>query len=196
MRQRRSRARLAESRMRDLTPKELIFIREYLQDGNATRSAIAAGYSAHTASVTGSKLLRKAKIGQELAKLRDKLCQKLEISAEKVLQGLAELAFYDPRKFFNPDGSLKRIVDLDDHTAPALCGMDVEKLFKHFGKGQAEEIGTISKVKLADRGINLERLGRHLKLFTDKLEVTDADKIVERLQAGRRRAAEERNARS
>lgn len=179
--------------MSDLTPKEQVFIREYLADGNATRAATVAGYSERTASVTGSKLLRKAKVAQELAKLQEKLCQKLEISAEKVLQGIAQLAFYDPRKFFNEDGSLKRIIDLPDDIAPALSGMDVERLYKHFGKGQAEEIGTISKVKLADRGLNLERLGRHLKLFTDKIEVSDTDKIIERLKQGRARVAKERS---
>ena len=158
--------------------------------GNATKSVIAAGYSAATAGVTGSKLLRKAKIAEELANLRKKLLSKLEITAEKVLEGLGELAFFDPRKMFNPDGSLKRVTDMDDATVHALAGMDVEKLFKHFGKGQAEEIGTITIVRLADRGLNLERLGRHFKLFTDKLEVNDAHEIVKKLQEGRKRVAD------
>lgn len=175
---------------KDLSPKEQLFIREFLSSGNATKSAIAAGYAAGSASVTGSKLLRKAKVSAELANLREKLLSKLELSAERVLQGLGELAFFDPRKMFNQDGSMKRITELDDATVHALSGMDVEKLFKHFGKGQAEEVGTITKVRLADRGLNLERLGRHFKLFTDKLEVTDAAGILARLKKGRERAAQ------
>lgn len=174
----------------DLTPKEQIFVREIIAHGNATKAAIAAGYSAATASVTGSKLLRKPKISAELAKLREKLLSKLEISAEKVLQGIAELAFFDPRKMFNPDGSMKKLTDMDEATVHALAGMDVEKLFKHFGKGQAEEVGTITKVRLTDRGLNLERLGRHLKLFTDKLEIAPAAEIIEALKEGRARVAQ------
>lgn len=173
----------------DLTPKEQIFVREFIAHGNGTRAAVAAGYSAATASVTGSKLLRKPKVAAELANLRQKLLSKLEISAARVLEGLAELAFFDPRKMFNLDGSMKKITDMDDATVHALSGMDVEKLFKHFGKGQAEEVGTITKVRLADRGLNLERLGRHFKLFTDKIEVNDADGIIARLRAGRARVA-------
>jgi phage terminase small subunit len=172
-----------------LTPKEEIFVREFLATGNATRSAIAAGYSPASAGVSGSKLLKKAKVATELANLRQKLLSKLEISAEKVLQGLAELAFFDPRKMFNEDGGMKRITELDEATVHALAGMDVEKLFKHFGKGQAEEVGTITKVRLADRGLNLERLGRHFKLFTDRLELHDAEGIIARLKAGRARVA-------
>lgn len=173
----------------DLSPKEQIFVREVLAHGNATKAAVAAGYSKATASVTGSKLLRKAKVSQELAKLQKTLLSKLEISAERVLQGLAELAFFDPRKMFNEDGSMKKVTELDDATVHALAGMDVEKLFKHFGKGQAEEIGTITKIRLCDRGLNLERLGRHFKLFTDKIEVNDAQAIVRKLQEGRGRVS-------
>jgi phage terminase small subunit len=173
----------------NLTPKEQVFVREFLAHGNATRAAETAGYSKATASASGSRLLRNVKVSAELAKLREKLLSKLEISAEKVLQGIAELAFFDPRKMFNPDGSMKKLTDMDEATVHALAGMDVEKLFKHFGKGQAEEVGTITKVRLTDRGLNLERLGRHLKLFTDKLEVHGADGVIERLRAGRARVA-------
>lgn len=173
----------------ELNPKELVFVREYVRDGNGTRAAIAAGYSKRTASVTASKLLKKGKVGEELAKVRGKLLAKLELSAERVLHGLAELAFFDPRKMFLPDGSMKKITEMDDETVHAMAGMDVEKLFKHFGKGQAEEVGTITKVRLADRGLNLERLGRHFKLFTDKMEVTDPAGIIAALREGRERVA-------
>jgi phage terminase small subunit len=173
----------------DLTLKEEVFCREYIKDENGTRAAKAAGYSAATASVTASKLLRKAKVQAELARLREKLLSKLEINVERVLQGIGELAFFDPRKMYNADGTFKKITEMDEATVHALAGMDVEKLFKHFGKGQAEEIGTLTKVRFADRGLNLERLGRHLKMFTDKLEVVDSQSIVSKLQQGRARVA-------
>jgi len=106
-----------------------------------------------------------------------------------VLQGIAELAFFDMRKFFTAGGNLIPIHDLDEQTARALKGCEVEKLFKHFGKGQAEESGTITKIRVADRLEALELLGRHLKLFTDKIEITDHQAIVDKLQQGRARVA-------
>jgi phage terminase small subunit len=183
------------AKKRDLTPKEQIFVREYLLDGNGTRAAIAAGYSSKTAAVTASKLLRKAKVAETLANLNQKRCETLEISAERVLQGIAQLAFYDNRKFFNEDGSLKRVIELSDDIAPALSGIEVEKLFKHFGKGQAEEIGTITKIKLADRGLNLERLGRHLKLFTERIEVEHSlsERFQKAMEEAEKRVSRRRN---
>lgn len=45
-----------------LANKQESFINEYLIDLNATQAAIRAGYSAKTAGITGSKLLKKANI--------------------------------------------------------------------------------------------------------------------------------------
>jgi phage terminase small subunit len=174
----------------NLSPKEAVFVREYLKDGNGTRAAIAAGYAAKSAAVSSSKLLKKAKVREELGALQGKLCDELEISAKRVLQGIAQLAFFDARKFYAEDGSLKRVQDLDEATCAALQGVDVQKLFKHYGKGSAEEIGTLTKIRFTDRGLNLERLGRYLKLFTDKLEVNNGDAIIQKLKEGRARVAE------
>jgi phage terminase small subunit len=45
--------------MANLTPKQRLFIQEYLIDKNASRAAIAAGYSKKTASFIGSENLKK-----------------------------------------------------------------------------------------------------------------------------------------
>ena len=47
--------------------------------------------------------------------------------------------------------------------------MEVEDLFDWNGEEKVQT-GFCRKIKFADKGANLERLGRHLKLFTDKVE--------------------------
>ena len=171
-----------------LSKKHQLFVAEYLVDNNGTKAYIRAGYSPGGAAQGASKLLTNPKIIAAIAEKTEKRLTKLEITADRVLNELAKLAFLDPRKLFNPDGSLKAVTELDDDSAAAISGMDIEKLYEHFSKGGAKNIGTVTKVKLLDKGINLERLGRHLKLFTDKVEITDADQLVKKLQAGRVRA--------
>jgi phage terminase small subunit len=150
------------------TAMQKLFIREYCLDLNATRAAIAAGYSEKGAAQAGARLLTNVKVSSEIAKLTQKTCAKLEISAEKVLQELARLAFLDPRKFYNENGGLKHVTELDDDTAACLAGMEVREI----GGDDEEKQPTVfcRKIKFADKGANLERLGRHLKLFTDKVE--------------------------
>ncbi len=152
-----------------LTPKQKLFIREYCRDLNATRAAIAAGYSKNGARVQAYRLLANANISAEIAELTAKTCTKLEISAEKVLQELARLAFLDPRKFYNENGGLKHVPELDGDTAACIAGMEVEDVYEGYGD-ERKKVGICRKIKFADKGANLERLGRHLKLFTDKVE--------------------------
>lgn len=167
-----------------------LFVAHYLADPerNATKAAIAAGYAEKSAHVTASRLLKNPKVQELLQAKTEKIAAKLDLSVEKVLEGLARLAFFDARKFWNEDGSLKNITELDEETAFALQGFDVEKLYEHFGKGKAAEKGTVTKIKIADRGINLERIGRYFKMFTDKVEHTGLEAFAEELQKARLRA--------
>ena len=48
--------------VKGLTKRQALFAAEYLTDLNATRSAIAAGYSKKGAEQTGSVLLRNPKV--------------------------------------------------------------------------------------------------------------------------------------
>lgn len=172
-----------------LSAKHERFVSEYLVDGNGLRAAIAAGYSSNGAGVAAHRLLSNVNVASEIANRSQKIANKLEISAEKTLQGIAELAFFDIRKLFAEDGSLKQMHELDPSEANAIAGIEVNDLYEHFGKGKSEKIGIIRKVKLADRGVNLERLGRHLKLFTDKIEVAVSEGVVDRLMSARKRVA-------
>lgn len=173
--------------MSKLSPKSALFVKHYRIDRNATKAAIAAGYSEKTAAQTGYKLLRKAQIKREIECLDAELAKELDLSAEWVLRRLMRRANFDVRKFYHDDGRLKEVKELDEETAFALQGIEVEKLYEHFSKGQAKATGTLTKVKFADRDRALELLGRHLKLFVDKIEVTGAEALVARLQAGRQR---------
>lgn len=152
-----------------LSIKERKFCAEYVIDENGTRSAIAAGYAPKSAAVAASRLLKKANIRAEIERLTTKVLDKLEITKERVLAEIAKLAFYDPRNLLEADGSMKQVKDLDDISAMAVAGLEVTELFEGSGD-EKHAYGLCKKIKLADKGQNLERLGRHLKLFTDKIE--------------------------
>lgn len=161
--------------------REAVFIREYVIDLNGKRAAIAAGYSEKTADVKASQLLAKVKVKERVAELTKAKCERLEISAEWVLGELRKLAGYDAGAIFDDDGALKPIKEWDASVRAALIGLDHEKLFEHFGGGQAKHVGTTRKIKLADKLRALELLGKYLKLFTDKVEVTGLEGLAERL---------------
>ena len=67
-----------------LTPKQILFINEYLIDFNATRSAIAAGYSKKTARKIGQENLTKPDIQEAIAKAIEERNKRTEINADWV----------------------------------------------------------------------------------------------------------------
>ena len=96
---------------------------------------------------------------------KDERITHLTCTSERILQELSRLAFLDPRKLFNRDGSLKPIHELDDDTKSSVAGVDHDTLYQYFGKGQRKEIGRTTKIKLAQRTHALELLGKYRKLF-------------------------------
>lgn len=173
---------------RGLNDKHKRFAIEYLKDLNATQAAIRAGYSKNSAASQGERLLRNAEIKALTQQKGKTIFQALDISVERVLNEIARLAFLDPRKFYDENGNLKGITQLDDDTAAALAGMEVEEAYEHFGKGQAKPTGILKKIKFADKSKNLEMLGRYHKLFTDKVEVTNLDALAEAIAKARSRS--------
>ena len=69
-----------------LTAKEERFCYQYVLHLNATKACILAGYSDKSACVTGSRLLRKAKVQERVKHLKDNLAETAEISALRVLK--------------------------------------------------------------------------------------------------------------
>ena len=165
-----------------LSPKEQLFVQFYHAEGetfkNATKSAIAAGFKAKSAASAGSRLLRKDKVRTAVDAYAAKICNSLEISAKRVLAEIAKLAFANPQDYYNSNGSPKEIHELTRDQAAALNTI----------KTNMTDECAVLEIKLHDKGQNLERLGRHLKLFTDKVEVTTSEGLAEAIEAARRRA--------
>lgn len=111
-----------------VTPKQQLFVREYLVDLNATQAAIRAGYSAKTARSIGSELLTNPDIAAAVQAAADKRSAKAEITAQAVLQNIQRIATR---------------AEADDDWQAALKGNEL--------------------------------LGKHLKLFTEKVEHTGAN---------------------
>ena len=66
--------------MANLTPKQKLFVFEYLIDQNATQAAARAGYSKKTAYSIGNELLKKPEIQAFLEKYRAERAEKCGIS--------------------------------------------------------------------------------------------------------------------
>lgn len=150
--------------MSGLSEKQKRFCSEYLIDLNGTQAAIRAGYSPKTAAEQASRLLSKVNVTNYLQTKKNKIETKLEINLERCLKELGRIAFTDLRKFYDEKGNLIPIHELDEDTAAAIAGMDIEELFENVF-GQRNQIGVVKKIKRWDKNKALEMLMKHLGGF-------------------------------
>lgn len=154
-----------------LNERQQRFAREYIVDCNASQAAIRSGYSVRNCKRVGYGLLQKPWVRAEIERLKKAQTQRLDITADAVLAQIARRAFFDTRKLVDEDGNLIPIHKLDDDTQAALDGFELStEVDKETGA-----LTVTSKIKLANRDAPLTLLARHLKLLTDKTEVTGRD---------------------
>jgi phage terminase small subunit len=166
----------------ELTPNPPEFLKEkiiteYLKDFNMRRVARVLGRDK-------SWMFRFLSQPEIIEECQARLA-KIEVTQERVREELFKLAFYSPTNFFDDAGNLVPLTELDDNTAMAITGLEVSEIFDGVGKDKIH-VGYVKKLKLADKGQNLERLGRYLKMFTDKIEHSgkiDGEKVDEELKS-------------
>ena len=152
-----------------LSNKQRMFIEEYLISFNATKAAIDAGYSENTACSIGSENLRKPHIAEAI----EKRIAERAMTADEVLQRLADMARGDMGNFL--DVTSIGIFTLDLDKAKELGLLHLVKKVKDRSVMSVDKSGMETEthtfeVELYDAQSALVHLGRHHKLFTDKVE--------------------------
>lgn len=149
------------------------FCQEYVKNERNGKRAYELVYGTKRDNVleaNASRLLSNVKIKDRVSELLTELTSKNLATPDRIIKEYARIAFLDIRKFFDSDGNLKKITDLDDDTAAAIAGMDVSALVKSGNKEEAiAEI--IKKIKSVDKKGALDSLAKINGMFVDKLEV-------------------------
>jgi phage terminase small subunit len=149
----------------ELTPKQQRFVEEYLITLNATQAALNAGYSPRSARQQGHENLTKPYIAAAIQQALQERSERTRVKSDRVVTELARLALYDPRDVveWGPDGiHVKDSAHLGEGEAQTVAHIRVT--FTRHGRAVA--------VRFADKLRALEILGRHLELFSGRVEVS------------------------
>lgn len=139
-----------------LTPKQQRFVDEYLIDLNATQAAIRAGYSEKTAQQTGSENLLKPVIADAVAKAQAKRSERTVVDQDYVIKTIVETIerCSQAKPVYDKSGEPVMVETPDGGLAP-VYKYDATNVLK-----------------------GAELLGRHLTMFTDKVDHTTNGKEI------------------
>jgi phage terminase small subunit len=155
--------------MTDLTPKQQLFVQEYLVDLNATAAYRRAGYEArgNSAEVNASRLLSKAKIFAAIQEAFRARVERTQITQDRVLLEYARLAFSDLREVasWNEHGmTWHGSAHLTDDAAAAIKDISMTRETRRDKNGDEITIVNIS-LKMHEKRGALHDVAKHLGMF-------------------------------
>ena len=137
--------------MGKLTDKQKRFVDEYLIDLNAGQAAIRAGYAPSGARQHACRLLAREDVKRMVSEAMKRQQARTELTADEVI------------------GDLRELRDICMGRKP----LKVMTIVKNAREGTAEPVeveGAMFEPAAANKA--LEMLGKHLQLFTDKVDMT------------------------
>lgn len=153
------------ARAHSFTPKQLLFIQEYLCDLNATQAAIRSGYSARNAGKIGPELLGQTRIALAIEAAMRRRAQSLEVSQQRVLQEAAIVAYSDHTHYVqDAEGNLALAPDAPRFATRAVAGVK-RKTRTTTTKDGTTIIEQDLDYRLWDKNSAIDKLMRHLRMF-------------------------------
>lgn len=163
-----------------LTELQKRFVDEFIIEPIATKAYIKAGYKAtgHAAEVNASKLLKKPAIQEYLAQRSKDRSKRTEITQDRVLQELAKIGFANIADYLKVDGTDYQ-AGTDSEGTPVMRRGKFVDIFESdtIDRTKLDAVAEIRQtkegiaIKLHDKVSALEKIGRHLGMFNDKLKI-------------------------
>ena len=149
-----------------ITEKQKTFCEEYLIDLNAKQAYIRAGYTPTNAEISASRLLTNVKVAEYIQYLMDERSRRTLVNADYVISNIKEIGERCMQKvpLTEFDAVKRRYMPVKDEEGRSVWQFDASNALR------AQEL-----------------LGKHLKLFTDKVEIELGDSLAEDIRKARER---------
>lgn len=131
------------------------FADEWLVCRNQAKAALAAGYAPRSVNIHATRVFNHPLVQEYIKPLLKELTEKTHLSAERVLEEIARVAFANLGDYYKLDAKGKKFVikELDELTKAQQACISEYAPGKH--------------IKLHSKDSALDKLGKHFKLYTD-----------------------------
>lgn len=166
-----------------LSPAEQRFVAEYLGQFNATEAYLAVypKVARNTARRNAWRVRKRAHVAAEIERQLDIIMDANIERRFKVLRETERLAFADPRTFFDENGHVKKINELDDDTAATIASIEVKTEFSEEGTRT-----TTTKFRMWEKNAARRDLMQHLGMLSTNAQDeqgSNVEDLLKRLEA-------------
>ena len=161
---------------RALSPKRQRFCEEYVIDLCGRRAGLRAGYSPKTVDAIATELLQQPAVKSEIARLLHERAERTRITADRVLEELAVIAFSDIGDYgARGDGRMYLTPGARSDARRAVSSVKRKRVTTRTLQNGLVVIETVSIVdfRLWDKNAALRALMPHLGLATERTESRD-----------------------
>lgn len=153
-----------------LNDQQRAFAHRYAIDGNGTLSYLEVYGVAddNTAAVNARRLLQKPEVAELVASLRQATLDKYKVTAERIVQEYARIAFLDLGELYDDEGKLLPVKKIPEDARRAVAGIECDEIEENLGGGIKIVVGYTKKVKLSDKRAALFDLAKIHGMITDK----------------------------
>lgn len=158
----------------EFSPMQQLFIEKYMLHRSARRAATEAGYS--DVDNMGWRLLQNKKIVDEINRRKEAQRRRNELLEDEVLQEMAKIAFVDITDVVDFTGSslsVKDLSEIPDHVRPAIKKVTCTP----------SQQGNRVSIELHDKNAALEKLGKYLSMWVDRIEQKTVVAFEDQLKA-------------
>ena len=152
------------TKKKKLNRKQKLFVEEYLIDLNGAGAVRRAGYKSDRPDSLAYTLLRKPEVAEFVDNALSERSKRLQIDADRVMAELAKIAFFDICRVVRIEGTGVKIQNTDD------ISEDDRFALSEITETESKTGRKSRKVKAHDKLKALELIGRHLAMFTDRVE--------------------------
>lgn len=161
--------------MAGLTPKQQAFVNAYLIEPNATvayRKACPNVKSDEVAGAAGRRLLRNVTVRAAIEAARERVAERVEIEAVRVVEEVAAVAFSDIGDILDFSGEQPRLRpahQISEKARRAISGIKVKRSLEKTADGFREV--EVIEFKLWDKNSAADKLARIKGMYKDTMEV-------------------------
>lgn len=147
------------------------FVDAYLRLGVGRDAYLAVYGQVKQPDACASRLLADAAVAAAVAEREKRAMENAGITRTRAWMEVRRVAFFDHRKLVDENGDPRQLHELDEDTAAAIAGIDIEELFAGRGEDRVQ-IGVLKKYRAWNKNEALKMILQAYGALLDRHELS------------------------